>query len=119
MYYSFISYLEFGIWVDALKPYHGNVLQFCMLSFGIETETLNSYHGDVLHNAKQLFSSWLSQQMTKCCVMRECENIHSWISLSADFAFSHQDIINGFKFVKRFLEIFSRDLTFFFSILVI
>jgi hypothetical protein len=29
--------------------------------------------------------------MTKYCIMRECENNHSWISLSGDLAFSHQD----------------------------
>ena len=40
-----------------------------------------------------------------------CDNIHSWISLSGDLAFSHQDGIYGFKFPKRFLEISSRDLT--------
>jgi hypothetical protein len=48
-----------------------------------------SYNGDVLQLAKQLFSLRLPQ-MTKYCVMRECENIHSWISLSVDLAFSHQ-----------------------------
>jgi hypothetical protein len=63
-----------------------------------------------LQYAKQLFLSRLSQ-MTKYCVMRECDNIHSWISLSGDLAFSHQDGIYGFKFPKRFLEISSRDLT--------
>ena len=40
-----------------------------------------------------------------------CDNIHSWISLSGDLAFSHQHGIYGFKFPKRFLEISSRDLT--------
>ena len=44
------------------------------------------------------------------CVMRECENIHSWISLCGDLALSHQDGIYGFKFSKRFLEISSSDL---------
>jgi len=80
-----------------------------------------SYNGDVLQHAKQLFSLRLPQ-MTKYCVMRECDNIHSWISLSGDLAFSHQDGIYGFKFPKRFLEISSRDLTLFstqFSILII
>jgi len=48
-----------------------------------------SYHGDVLQYAKHLFSLRLPQ-MTKYCVMRECDNIHSWISLSGDLAFSHQ-----------------------------
>jgi hypothetical protein len=51
-------------------------------------------------------------QMTKYCVMRECENIHSWISLSGDLVFSYQQGIYGFKFPKRFMEISSRDLTF-------
>jgi len=31
-----------------------------------------------------------------------CENIHSWISLVGDLAFSHQGEIFGFKFPKRF-----------------
>ena len=69
-----------------------------------------SYHGDVLQYAKHLFSLRLPQ-MTKYCVMRECDNIHSWISLSGDLAFSHQHGIYGFKFPERFLEISSRDLT--------
>jgi hypothetical protein len=47
-----------------------------------------------------------------------CDNIHSWISLSGDLAFSHQDGIYGSKFPKRFLEISSRDLTLL-SILII
>ena len=71
-----------------------------------------SYHGDVLQYTKQLFSLRLPQ-MTKYCVMRECDNIHSWISLSGDLAFSHQDGIYGFKFPQKFLEISSRDLTLF------
>jgi hypothetical protein len=29
--------------------------------------------------------------MTKYCIMRECENIHSWISLGGNLTFSHQD----------------------------
>jgi len=71
---------------------------------------LDSVFLNALQNAKQLFSLRLPQ-MTKYCVMRECDNIHSWISLSGDLAFSHQDGIYGFKFPKRFLEISSRDLT--------
>jgi hypothetical protein len=38
-----------------------------------------SYNGDVLQHAKQLISLRLPQT-TKYCIMRECENIHSWIS---------------------------------------
>jgi len=80
--------------------------QLCwwLASFG------ESYHGDVLQYAKHIFSLRLPQ-MTKYCVMRECDNIHSWISLSSDLAFSHQHGIYGFKSPKRFLEISSRDLT--------
>jgi len=44
-------------------------------------------------------------------LLLRCDNIHSWISLSGDFAFSHQDGIYGCKFPERFLEISSRDLT--------
>ncbi len=53
------------------------------------------YGGDVLHLTKQLFSLSLPQ-MTKYCVVRECDNIHSWISLVGDLAFSHQGGIYGF-----------------------
>jgi hypothetical protein len=38
------------------------------------------------------------------CV-RHCEHIPTWISLSGDLAFSHQDGIYGFKFPKRFSEL--------------
>jgi hypothetical protein len=48
-----------------------------------------SYNGDVLQYAKQLFSLKLPQ-MTKYCVMRECNNIHSWISTIGDLASGHQ-----------------------------
>ncbi len=78
---------------------------------------LDSVFGNTLQNATQLFLDRISQ-MTKYCVMRECENIHYWISLSGDLVFSHQQGIYGFKFPKRFLEISSRDLTLL-SILII
>jgi hypothetical protein len=61
----------------------------------------NPYNGDVLHIAKQLFFLRLPEMM-KYCGMRECENIHSWISRVGELAFSHQDGIYGFKFPKRF-----------------
>ena len=35
----------------------------------------------------------------------DCEHIPTWISLSGDLAFSHQDGIYGFKFPKRFSEL--------------
>ncbi len=51
----------------------------------------------------------------------ECDNIHSWISLTSDLTFSQQHGIYSFKFPKRFLEISSRDLTLFsfISILIV
>jgi hypothetical protein len=71
-----------------------------------------SYNGDVLQLAEQLFFLSLPQ-MTKYCVMRECENIHSWISLVGDLAFSYQGGIYGFKFPKRFSgDLFLRSLSF-------
>ena len=42
-----------------------------------------SYNSDVLQYAKQLFSLRLLQ-MTKYCIMRECDNIHPWISTTGD-----------------------------------
>jgi hypothetical protein len=64
----------------------------------------DSYFGDTIQDAKQLFFS-RHPQMTKHFVMRECEHIPTWISLSGDLAFSHQDGIYGFKFPKRFSEL--------------
>jgi hypothetical protein len=49
----------------------------------------SSFFRDALQNAKKIFSLRLVQ-MTKYCIMRECDNIHSWISLSGDLVFSHQ-----------------------------
>ncbi len=72
---------------------------------------------NALQNATQLFFDRILQ-MTKYYVMRECENIHSWISLSGDIVLSHQQGIYGFQSPKRFLEISSRDLTLL-SILII
>jgi hypothetical protein len=48
-----------------------------------------SYLGDVLQYSNQLFFHSLPE-MTKYCIMRECENIYSWISPSVDLAFSHK-----------------------------
>jgi hypothetical protein len=55
----------------------------------------------------------VDQIMTKYSVMRECEDIQSWILYVSDLVFSHQGEIYGFKFPDRFLEISSRDLTLF------
>jgi hypothetical protein len=70
----------------------------------------SSFFRDALQNAKRLFSLRLPQ-MTKHCVMRECDNIHFWISLSGDLVFVILKGISIFKFPKRFLEISSKDLT--------
>ena len=51
--------------------------------------------------------------MTKYCVMRECENIQSWILYGSDLVFSHQGEIYGFKFPKRFFgDLFQRSHSF-------
>ena len=55
--------------------------------------------GDVLQYPKQLFSLRLPP-MTKYCIMRECGNIHSWISTIGDVASSHQQeftVLNSLK----------------------
>jgi hypothetical protein len=64
-----------------------------------------SYLVDVLQYAKQLFYFRLPQ-MTKYCVMRECDNILSWISTTGDLAFSHQQeftVLNSQKGFRRSL----------------
>ncbi len=64
-----------------------------------------SYFGDVLKYPMQLFSLMLPQ-MNKCCIMRECDNIHSWISPTGDLAFSHQQdfmVLNSQKGFRRSL----------------
>jgi len=75
-----------------------------IVSFG------ESYHGDVLQFAKQLFSVRLPL-MTKFFVMRECDNILSGYLCVVCTVFSQQDGINGFKFLKRFLEIFCAEIS--------
>jgi hypothetical protein len=73
-----------------------------------------SYHGDVLQFAKQLLPVRLLL-MTKFFVMRECDKYLCAVTT----VFSQQDGIYGFKFPKRFLEISSRDLTLFSTLLSI
>jgi hypothetical protein len=53
---------------------------WCIASFG------DSYHNDVLQNAKQLFSTRIPQ-MTKCWVMKECENILRGYLYDGDLVF--------------------------------
>jgi hypothetical protein len=45
------------------------------------------------------------RQLLLFVVILYCEHIPTWISLSGDLAFSHQDGIYGFKFPKRFSEL--------------
>jgi hypothetical protein len=67
-----------------------------------------SYFSDVLQYPKQLFSLRLPQ-MTKYCIMRECDNIHSWISTTGDLAFSHQQEFTVLVFGDLFLRSHSFD----------
>jgi hypothetical protein len=46
-----------------------------------------------------------SDHFQRRLVIEACEHIPTWISLSGDLAFSHQDGIYGFKFPKRFSEL--------------
>jgi hypothetical protein len=71
---------------------------------------LNSVFEDALQNAKQLFFDRIPQ-MTKYCIMRECENILHGFLCVFELAFVILKGIYGFKFPKRFLEISSRNLT--------
>jgi hypothetical protein len=48
--------------------------------------------------------------MSKYCIMRECENIHSGYLYICDLVFGTKKGISIFKFIERFLEISSRDL---------
>jgi hypothetical protein len=72
---------------------------------------LNSFFfGDAIQNAKQIFSIRLSK-MTKYCIMREFKNILCGYLYDGDLEFVILKGISIIKFPKRFLEIFSRDLT--------
>jgi hypothetical protein len=71
---------------------------------------LDSVFENALQKAKQLFSTRIPQ-MTKYCVMRECENILHGYLYGGDLLFVILKGIYSFKFPKRFLEISPRDLT--------
>jgi hypothetical protein len=71
------------------------IMWWWICSFG------NPYYGDALQYAKQKNSARLPQ-MTKYCIMRECENILHGYLYVFDLAFSHHDGIHGFKFPSRF-----------------
>jgi hypothetical protein len=71
---------------------------------------LNSVFGNALQNATQLFFDRILQ-ITKCCIMRECENILLGYRHDGDLVFVILKGISIFEFPERFLEISSRDLT--------
>jgi hypothetical protein len=71
---------------------------------------LDSVFENALQNVKQLFSTRIPQ-MTKYCIMRECENILHGYLYGGDLLFVILKGIYGFKFPKRFLEISYIDLT--------
>jgi hypothetical protein len=73
---------------------------------------LNSDFENALQNAKQLFHISLPQ-MTKYCIMRECDNILHGFLYVFDLAFVILKGIYSCKFSKRFLGISSRDLALF------
>jgi hypothetical protein len=68
---------------------------------------LNSVFKNTLQNAKQLFHISLPQ-MTKYCIMRECDNIRNGYLYVVTQHLLILKKIHGFKFLKRFLEISSR-----------
>jgi hypothetical protein len=106
---------------SATRITNAAIWYYCIASHSFARESLLSQHvllltgghnsvfKNALQNATQLFFDRIPQ-MTKYCIMRECENIHSWISLSGDLVFSHQQGIYGFKFPKRFFgDLFQRS----------
>jgi hypothetical protein len=71
---------------------------------------LDSVFRNTLQNASQIFFNRIPQ-ITKYCIMRECENIFCGYLYDGDLVFVILKRNYGFKFPKRFLEISSRDLT--------
>jgi hypothetical protein len=78
---------------------------------------LNSVFGNALQNATQLFFNRIPQ-ITKYCIMRECENICCGYLYDGDLVLVILKGIHGLKFPQRFLEISSRDLNSFFLQLI-
>jgi hypothetical protein len=107
---------------SATKITNPAILLYCTASHSFVRESLLShvllltgrlnllFFGDTLQNAKQEFSVRIPQ-MTKYCIMKERENILHGYLYVFDLAFVILKGISIFKFPKRFLEIFSRDLT--------
>jgi hypothetical protein len=79
-----------------LKNVNGKKVLVCKVLIHIRDNP--TIKGKVVERAFRYIVSGLG------CV-RHCEHIPTWISLSGDLAFSHQDGIYGFKFPKRFLEL--------------
>ncbi len=69
---------------------------------------LNSLFGNALQNATQIFFDRIPQ-ITKYCIMRECENILRGYLYDGDLVVVILKGIYGFKFPQMFLEISSRD----------
>ena len=89
------------------KPSTKEVIRFGHAALGFPTKPTLL---EAIHNKNLVtFPGMSADNVNK--FFPECDNIHSWISLSGDLAFSHQHGIYSFKFPKRFLEISSRDLT--------
>jgi hypothetical protein len=70
------------------------------------------FFGLALQDGKQILFNRILQ-MTKDSIMREYEDIPTWISLCCDSAFAHKKEFSIFKFPERFSEISCRDLTIF------
>jgi hypothetical protein len=80
------------------------VMCFCILVDS--TQSLGTYY-KMQHN----FFFDRIPQITKYCVMRECENILRGYLYDGNLVFVILKGIYGFKFPHRFLKISSRDLT--------
>jgi hypothetical protein len=77
---------------------------FCIL-VGL-TQSLGTHY-----KMQHIFFSDRIPQITKYCIMRECENILHEYLYDGDLVFVILKGIHGYKFPQRFFEISSRDLT--------
>ena len=73
----------------------------CAESYFLTLLWSDSYFQKGIQYTKQLFFSRLPQ-MIKYFVMRECDNIPTWISLCCDSAFAHMKEYSIFKFPEGF-----------------
>ena len=94
---------------------HNELIKLILVAIGRIDLIIEFNLGQVCSFGSASFFVWPSStrllQMTKYCVMRECENILNGYIYVCDYIFSHQDGIYGFKFPSRFLGISRRDLT--------